>query len=170
MQRLTLHPDCSSGPVTSIEASIAPTSGGFRCSFRVHGDIGRIIIPAAAAPERMDNLWKTTCFEVFWEGEGPDYREFNLSPSTRWACYDFDDFRLNSRDGPAEVAIALSSDENVMELDADIISALPLPAKVALNAIIEDTGGNIQFRALAFQSGKPDFHSSTCRALILPEQ
>lgn len=168
MHSLVLHPHCSAGPITEVEAEIEPTATGCRARFRFSGDISRIKIPELAAPERMDNLWKTTCFEIFWQPEsGTYYREFNLSPSTRWACYDFDDFRLNSRDAPAEVEIECSHDGAELVLSAEIDSHLPTPAAVALNGIVEDLDGNIQFWALAFEDGKPEFHSTTCRQLHL---
>ncbi len=119
----------------------------------------------------MDNLWQTTCFEIFWQPEGGAYyREFNLSPSSRWACYDFDDFRLNSRDAPvSDIAIACSFTDDELVLTASIGSQLPLPASAALNAVVEDLDGNIQFWALAFPDGKPEFHSEVCRQLVLTQ-
>ncbi|GAA4038021.1 DOMON domain-containing protein [Parerythrobacter jejuensis] len=169
MHELVLHPSCEPGPITSVSASIQATPHGCRAKFRFSGDVGRIKVPMPAQSERMDNLWKTTCFEIFWQPQGGTYyREFNLSPSSRWACYDFDDFRLNSRDAPVDaIAIACSQHDAKLELEASIASALPLPAQVALNAIVEDMEGNIQFWALAFADGKPEFHSTTCRALTL---
>jgi hypothetical protein len=168
MHHLTLHPDCLAGPITAISASIEPTKSGCRTTFRATGDLDSIIIPAGDGPLRTDNLWKTTCFEIFWQPRGGAYyREFNLSPSTRWACYDFDDFRLNSRDGPAQVVIQCRREGDALIVEADITSELPLPADVALNGIIEDKQGNIQFWALAFQPGKAEFHSKVCRILEL---
>lgn len=169
MQNLILHPECAAGPITSVSASVQPTKQGCRAQFRLEGDVSAIKIPAPADASRQDNLWKTTCFEIFWQPEGGSYyREFNLSPSSQWACYDFDDFRLNSRDAPVEViAIACVHNEGGLDLRADIASELPLPAAVALNAIVEDKDGNIQFWALAFEPGKPEFHSATCRAIAL---
>ncbi len=133
----------------------------------MEGNISAIRIPDPAESARRDNLWKTTCFEIFWQPAGGSYyREFNLSPSSQWACYDFDDFRLNSRDAPVEaISIACRFDDGELVLDADIASQLPIPADVALNAIVEDKDGNIQFWALAFQPGKAEFHSETCRQL-----
>lgn len=173
MHDLVLHPDCEPGPITRVSADIEPTRDGCRTRFRLEGEVGAIKIPQHAQSERMDNLWKTTCFEIFWQPEGGTYyREFNLSPSSRWACYDFDDVRVNSRDAPVSaIAIACSHNETngqgELMLEASIASELPLPAKVALNAIVEDKAGNIQFWALAFQDGKPEFHSPTCRAITL---
>lgn len=172
MHQLVLHPDCAPGPITAVSASVTPAAAGCRARFRFEGDITRIKVPVHAASERTDFLWKTTCCEIFWRPEsGPGYREFNLSPSGRWACYDFDDFRLNSRDGPVEaIAVACSQHDREMVLEATIASALLLPAQVALNAIIEDAGGNIQYWALAFPEGRPEFHAEACRTIRLEER
>ena len=171
MHRLTLHPDCPPGAITEITADIVATASGARAVFVARGDVARITVPGLQPPGRFDNLWQTTCFEVFWQGvgggEGAAYREFNVSPSSRWACYDFDGFRRNSRDGPAEVTIKLSCDTSELRLEADIVSDLPLPARVALNAIIRDGDGANRFWALAFAPGKPEFHSELCRAVTL---
>lgn len=117
----------------------------------------------------MDNLWRTTCFEIFWQPVGQTaYREFNLSPSSKWAAYDFDDFRTNSRDAPVDaIAVACANSHDHLLLNADIAAELPVPAKVALNAIVECTNGTMQYWALAFADGKPEFHSATCRALTI---
>lgn len=167
MQKLVLHPDCNAGPISEVTASLHATSQGCEAEFRLLGDIGAIKVPMLAASERMDYLWQTTCFEIFWQPEGgKSYREFNLSPSSRWACYNFDDFRTNSRDGAVHaIALASSHDNEELVLKASIASELPDPAKVALNAIVEDLKGDIQFWALAFPEGKPEFHSDVCRQL-----
>jgi len=167
MHKLVLHPECSAVPIESVTASLTPTEQGCSAEFRLHGDISRIKVPVHTASVREDFLWKTTCFEIFWRPDGGQwYREFNLSPSSKWACYDFDDFRLNSRDGPVEaISVESSHTETELVLRASIASELDDPAQVALNAIVEDLEGNIQFWALAFPDGKPEFHSEACRQL-----
>ncbi|MEP5939024.1 MAG: hypothetical protein ABJ239_11910 [Erythrobacter sp.] len=167
MHNLILHPDCKAGPITGICASIQPSEAGCRAQFFLNGDVSAIKVPVHLPSSRQDNLWKTTCFEIFWQPDGGSYyREFNLSPSSQWACYDFDDFRRNSRDALVEnIAIACAHSSDALMLSADIASELPLPGQIALNAIVEDKDGNIQFWALAFQEGKPEFHSETCRSL-----
>jgi hypothetical protein len=167
MNALVLHPDCAAGSIHSIEAAIEPTAKGCRASFVARGDVARIAVPPVDEPGRFDNLWKTTCFEIFWSHDGTSYREFNLSPSTRWACYDFDAFREGMRDAPAEVTIEVSVTDAELRLTAEIHSELPLPATVALNGIIEDADGVNRFWALAFRDGKPEFHAEECRALEL---
>ena len=167
MNALVLHPQCAPGSVTTIMAEIEPTSEGCRATFVAHGQIGAIAVLPVTTPGRFDDLWKTTCFEIFWSHDGTSYREFNLSPSTRWACYDFDSFRAGMRDAPAEVEITVTVTDDELRLDAKIHSSLPLPATGALNAIIADGDGENRFWALAFQPGAPEFHAETCRAFVL---
>ena len=167
MTPLVLHPDCAAGSIASIEASVEPTAQGCRAVFVARGDVSAIAVPAAGTAGRFDNLWKTTCFEIFWSHDGTAYREFNLSPSGRWACYDFGGFRGGMRDAPAEVTITCTASDGELRLEAEIVAKLALPATAALNAIIEDADGVNQFWALAFQPGAPEFHAPACRALHL---
>ena len=167
MHALVLHPDCAAGSVHAIEADIQPTADGCRAIFVAHGKIAQIVVPPVQDTGRFDDLWKTTCFEIFWSHDGNSYREFNLSPSTRWACYDFDAFREGMRDAPADVEIAVEVTDSTLRVTADIRSTLPLPATVALNGIIEDADGVNRFWALAFRDGKPEFHAEECRAEML---
>lgn len=168
-----LHQTCDLGPIKAVTALLTPTPVGCDAEFRLEGDIGAIVMPEPAASERMDNLWKTTCFEIFWQPIGDTYyREFNLSPSGRWACYDFDSFREGMRDAPVDAisiacSISRSDDFGQLILKASIAAELPDPAQVALNAIVEHPDGGLQFWALAFPPGKPEFHSEACRQLIV---
>ena len=167
MNPLVLHPQCAPGSIVRIDAEIEATPTGCRALFIATGDVARIKMPAPQADRgRCDDLWQTTCFEIFWQPAGGTfYREFNLSPSSRWACYDFDDFREGMRNAPAKVEIDVAVTADTLRLEAHIESDLPEPASVALNAIIEDADGVNRFWALAFQEGKPEFHSIVCRAL-----
>jgi hypothetical protein len=169
MHMLTLHPQSSTGSITKIQANIEPITGGCRATFVAIGQIDAMRVPAIEADRgRHDNLWKTTCFEIFWQPEDQTrYREFNLSPSTRWACYDFDDFRVGMRNAPANVEIVVMVSDTELRVTATILSDLPVPARVALNAIIEDGDGVNRFWALDFPDGAPEFHSPVCRQLAL---
>jgi len=169
MTPLMLHQTCDLGPIQAVTARVSPTEIGCDAEFRFEGSIGGIKVPQAAAPERMDNLWKTTCFEIFWQPIGGSYyREFNLSPSGRWAAYDFDSFHEGMRDAPVDaIAVASSHSGSELVLKASIAAELPAPAQVALNAIVEHHDGTLQFWALAFPPGKPEFHSEACRQAIV---
>ena len=169
MHPLMLHVACDLGPIRAVTASVTATSQGCEAEFRLDGRVPAIILPPPAMAARRDNLWQTTCFEIFWQPLGDTrYREFNLSPSGQWAAYDFDSFREGMRDAPVDaIAIACSHDENGLVLKASIAAVLPAPAQVALNAIVEHPDGGMQFWALGFPPGKPEFHSEACRTLVI---
>lgn len=176
MQPLMLHRTCDLGPIRAVTATLRATATGCEAEFRLDGRVDAIVLPAPAPSERTDNLWKTTCFEIFWQPiGGTSYREFNLSPSGRWAAYDFDAFREGMRDAPVEAisvacAHAVNEGRGELVLKASIAADLPAPAQVALNAIVEHEGGALQFWALAFPPGQPEFHSEACRQLIVERQ
>ena len=169
MHPLMLHVACDLGPVRAVTAAVTATPEGCEAEFRLDGHIPAIVLPPAGRGERRDNLWQTTCFEIFWQPiGGTAYREFNLSPSGDWAAYDFDSFREGMRDAPVDaIAIACSHDEAGLILKASIAADLPTPAQVALNAIVEHPGGAKQYWALAFPPGRPEFHSEANRTLIV---
>lgn len=164
-----LHVACDLGPIRAVTAAVTATSEGCHAEFRLEGEVARIVLPQPAAPARQDNLWQTTCFELFWQPlGGTAYREFNLSPSGRWAAYDFESFRTGMRDLPVQaIAIGCAHDASGLVLTAAIAAELPDPAQVALNAVIEQADGHKQYWALAFPPGKPEFHSEANRALIV---
>lgn len=169
MRPLMLHRTCDLGPIRAVTADIRATPTGCEAQFRLDGQVGSIVLPAPAPSARTDNLWKTTCFEIFWQPiGGTAYREFNLSPSGRWAAYDFDAFREGMRDAPVDaIALSTAHSDGELTLKAAIAADLPAPAQVALNAIVEHPGGALQFWALAFPPGKPEFHSEACRQWII---
>lgn len=169
MKSLVLHPHCATGSIVRIDAEIEATPTGCRALFIALGDVVRIKMPVLQPDRaRYDDLWRTTCFEIFWQPVGGQfYREFNLSPSTRWACYDFNEFRTGMRNAPAKVNVDVAVTAESLRLEAHIESDLPVPATVALNGIIEDADGVNRFWALAFQDGEPEFHSQICRAWSL---
>jgi hypothetical protein len=172
MKSLVLHSDCSPGSITRIDAEIEATPTGCRVLFSAAGDVARIKIPDTQTDRgRFDDLWRTTCFEIFWQPAGGSfYREFNLSPSMRWACYDFDRFRTGMRNAPTQIDIDVVVTAETLRLEAYIESDLPVPASIALNGIIEDADGVNRFWALAFQDGEPEFHSEICRAWSIIEK
>ncbi|MCK0128411.1 hypothetical protein [Erythrobacter sp. F6033] len=164
-----LHQTCDLGPIRSVTASLQPNMMGCEAEFRLDGSIAGIKVPDYSSSGRTDNLWKSTCFEIFWQPiGGSSYREFNLSPSSQWACYDFDGFRDGMRDGDVTgMSVSCSKSDHELVLKAGIMCDLAVPAQVALNAVVEHADGGLQYWALAFAPGKPEFHSEACRSMIV---
>lgn len=128
-------------------------------------------VPGPLSPARTDELWRTTCFELFVKCVGADaYTEYNFSPSSEWAAYAFDGYRLNIRNAPMHHPAILGwcdGQDYVLEVDRGPI--LPTgDILLSLSAVIEETDGTKSYWALRHPPGKPDFHHPDCFALHLP--
>ena len=134
---------------------------------------GKIIVPPFARRVRRDELWRTTCFELFVQANGSEsYCEFNFSPSQAWASYDFDDYRegMRERELPRAPVISWRGGKSALTV-CDVAvprSGLPsMPYAFNLTAIIEEEGGRNSYWALRHPNGPPDFHDPACFAGML---
>lgn len=166
MPSLVRHPDAPPGAIHSIEAELERLPKGAIATFRVLGDLAKLVIPPPAVPDRTDGLWRTTCFELFVAGEGSEYREFNLSPSGQWAAYEFEDYRAGMLDIPAHVETEIYTTNSALDFSAKIYAEFPNPVLVGLTAVIEESDGEIRYWSTAFAPGKPDFHAPAVRSLL----
>ena len=175
MQTYELIPHPAHPPlqVKSVEARVIGRDADWlRLRWRVEG-AQALIVPPFAGRGRADELWRTTCFELFLRpDEGQSYCEFNLSPSERWAAYDFDDYRegMRSRPSPQEPTCTIRQGSSFAIFDAAVpIAALPGEAcAMGLTAVIEEMGGVKSYWALAPGGATPDFHDASCFTARLP--
>ena len=95
-------------------------------------------------------------------GEGPEYREFNFSPSGEWAAYDFQSYRNGGvLENALSPGIVVRKATDKLELAAKISQGhLPhdRPLRLGLSAVVEDADGILSYWALRHPPGKPDFH------------
>ena len=166
---LCSHPAHPPGAVRSLDVTATRSAGGLALTYCLTGDIAALAIPPQAAPHCADNLWQTTCFELFLRGEGAAYREYNFSPSGEWAAYAFDSYRAGRRDIPAQIAIATNGDAESLNLTATLVTDLADVTSLALSAVIEERDGHKSFWALTHHAGPPDFHHDACFALRLAD-
>jgi hypothetical protein len=169
MPSLVRHPETPPGAIQSIDARLERCPGGAVATFIVTGDIQHLVLSPLAKPQRVDELWRTTCFELFIGGDGGAYREYNLAPSNAWAAYDFDGYRDGMRPADADILIRTDSEPGRLVLLADIRAGFPPFAPIGLTAVIEETDGAIRYWATSFEPGKPDFHAPGVRSLLLGE-
>ena len=105
------------------------------------------------------------------EGEGPDYREFNFSPSGEWAAYAFHSYRNGGvLENELSPGIVVSKTMERLELGAEICQGLvphDRPLRLGLSAVVEDVDGILSYWALRHPPGKPDFHHTDAFALQL---
>ena len=97
------------------------------------------------------------------------YREFNFSPSTQWAAYDFDSYRAGMRNADVLAPrIEVRYGPERYELYAAFDLPGGTPWRLALTAVIEETDGVKSYWALKHPPGKPDFHHADGFVLELP--
>lgn len=168
---LTPHPDTPSAAATSVVVEVGPISGHqLRLRYEVQGRLDDLAVPAPADPERVDDLWRHTCFEAFARVHGAaGYDEFNFSPSTQWAVYRFE----GHRSGMGKPVVLAPRVEGGVEDDVYVLhAAFDLPGhgpwRLALSAVIEDTRGAKLYWALRHPKGAPDFHHADSFVLELP--
>ena len=132
--------------------------------FGVGAPADRFLIPKSAEPGRIDELWRTTCFEAFLRGEEDAYREWNFSPSGDWAAYDFAAYREGS--GEPEVAapyIRMEDNMTWWAVGATIATGAEQSWHLGLSAVLEEKDGTKSYWALAHSNpDKPDFHLADC--------
>lgn len=168
------HRDHPPLAVTSVEARVISYDANWlRLRWRIEGS-GKLFVPPFAGKGRAGDLWKTTCFEAFIQPPGGEaYVELNLSPSERWAAWDFSGHRVNvgDRPMPREPECTMRQGSTFAIFDA-AVPAAGLPHEecaLGLTAVIEEEGGVISFWALAHPaSGKADFHDAACFTATLP--
>src|SRR5580700_9156406 len=145
-QTLRLHPDSQCAAATRIEADVArPRPGNMILSYVVSGRIGDLRMPPVVAAARADELWRHTSFEAFVRpSTGSAYYEFNFSPSTQWAAYQFSGYRSAMRDATEIVAprIEVRSTAESYTLQASLeLDGLSLPWRIGLSGVLEETNG-----------------------------
>jgi len=165
---LTPHPDFPCQSVSRIEVEIARTGAALTLTYIVSGRIRDLALPSVAAPARADGLWRHTCFEAFVRPEpGEGYTEYNLAPSTQWAAYGFTGYRESMAPADATPRIEVHASDSALTLIA-LLEPPPGPCRVALSAVIEETGDAKSYWALAHPPGRPDFHHAAGFILTLP--
>ena len=166
------HPETPPLAARAITARIKLTQHWLTLRWRIEGS-GALVVPPLAGKGRADGLWQATCFELFLKTpDSETYAELNLSPSERWAAYDFDTYRagMGPRHMPRDpvCTMRLCKDLAIFDAAVPLAGLPPLPWSCGLSAVIEEEGDRKSYWALAHAPGKPDFHAPTCFAATLP--
>ena len=170
--RLVPHPARPPDQVTGVAVDVWADPDEILLTFKVEG-ADALLLPDLATPGRRDELWKSTCFELFLQPVGGEaYVEFNLSPSSEWAAYRFTGYR----DGVADLHVqaepyvdrGMPPEDFVIEADVDLSDVSGDAFKMGLSAVIEEISGRKSYWALAHPPGDaPDFHHPDCFAAEL---
>ena len=126
-----------------------------------------LIWPAAAtSPKRRDELWQSTCLELFIaQPNEPRYWEINLSPSGNWNVYRLSGYRQALQEEPSIQRISLSShsaaDRHQLEATIQLPPALSqvAPLEANLCAVLQHNNGSNSYWALCHPGSEADFHA-----------
>lgn len=159
------------------QTHLEPT--GLTVQFLLQGQLHFVETPLPAlTPQFRDELWKSTCFEVFVGHDGqPQYLEVNASPSGDWASYIFKAYRQKEdspqlHDRPFKVEISsefLSHNQLTLEVKIPRLlldEAIPhfniAGLRIGLATVLEDRRHHLSYWALQHHSAAPDFHKANC--------
>jgi hypothetical protein len=172
--RLVCHPATPSILVESIEVTCERVGvDSLWLRYHVEMPLDSLFLPDETEPARADGLWKTTCFEAFLRlPDAKAYVEYNASPSSQWAAYRFEDYRVGMAELPLEDAPEIGNDASDSHFALEVAYALPSEwagqsLELGLSAVIEEIDGTKSYWALAHPPGAPDFHHGDCFALQL---
>ena len=146
---------------------------GIDLCFEITGDVSQIDFESTkSSPQRMDNLWQKTCFEVFIKSDNSaSYWEYNMSPSKDWAIYGFTDYREGKFDELSieDLPIQTMQQETLFTLQCFIVFPRALlneklnenlhkKLKIGLSTVIQNSNGDIYYYALHHSKMEADFH------------
>jgi hypothetical protein len=168
---LTAHPSTPCEAVRTIEVRVQVRETDLLVlEYALQGELSCLRIPAKSTAQRVDELWKHTCFEAFLvTDESPGYYELNFSPSGEWSAYRFSAYRtgMAPADGVGVPTTSVLVGATGLRLEAAIAVAAireltqaggRARLRIALAAVIENSAGRLSYWAQHHAAGKPDFH------------
>ncbi len=154
-------------PDIQITGTVSRNKNVLAVNFMLTGRTDVILFPEAAKyPQRRDDLWKTTCFEIFLAmPENPEYWEFNMSPSGDWNAYHMDAYRqVGLREETCIQKLQFSLEKRIenitVEATVDLTSFIEerLPIQAEITSVIEDKNEHETYWALMHPGPHADFH------------
>lgn len=164
---LALHPTETRQARHQVRASARKIAGQKLMTLRFEiigsGNISCQLSEHDVASQRLDDLWKSTCFECFIAGASDNYQEWNFAPNGNWNAYDFDSYRKEMQPAnvqPPSIARTSTSDRARFEIDFSVGEELSFEVlKISLTAVVLEKGDDKPFYwALSHAGAKSDFH------------
>mgnify|MGYP001243253844 CR=1 FL=1 len=112
----------------------------------------------------LENLWTTTCFEIFLKNEKTsDYYEFNFNSKGEWNVFYFSDYRQrvgsskNSVEVKMQTQVFAGRPLLVYSFDISNLANLKFPSQINLSAVTKGKAG-ITYWSQKHNGQKADFH------------
>lgn len=150
-----------------ISGSVDRRPGTLLVTYIMAGDLERIVLPEPAlSVSRRHELWRRTCFEVFFGTTGQNaYWEGNFSPSGHWNIYRFTDYRRGMAEeqrsgrplcrrvviGKSRLELACSMDIHDLCPDSEVLM-------IGIACVILEENGRLSYWAVDHCGARPDFH------------
>ncbi len=120
-----------------------------------------------------EDLWKTTCFEIFLKNlNSNDYYEFNFNSQGDWNLFYFKDYREREKNFKHTVTVSVQNEKLLnkttlmYKFDIAKLDKLNFPCQVNLSSVIK-TKSEISYWSQKHTGAKPDFHDSKNFSLLL---
>jgi len=154
-------------PDITLTGTISRMENRIAVSYSLAGTIEDLLLPPLShQPRRKNELWKTTCFEMFLASKDQThYWEFNFSPSGDWNIYRMDAYRrrgFREETSIPGLTIRTNREGGVLGLATDLdlgpIASNDDILQLGLSAVIQTREGNETYWALTHPGPQPDFH------------
>lgn len=161
-------------PLPQLTGLISRQASVLHLQYKLEANLAQLVVPAPVHPaQRRDQLWETTCFELFLGIPGdPCYWELNFSPSGHWNCYAFADYRqrlpvddanssdcpLNTESLPMHWLRSADSLGLLLTLDLTPLGLALAPLELSVTAVLEWESGEIEYWAIQHCGNQADFH------------
>lgn len=143
-----------------ISSKIEISKYSINAFYKIAGDLSSLILPSKKKSIFANDLWKTTCFELFlFENSSDHYYEFNFSPSHEWCCYEFSSYR-NKKCDVSDLRIQIDSDRKKDNYQMTVKLEFPNSITDYLSSptAVTQTSKSLNYWAIRHVGDSPDFH------------
>ena len=123
-------------------------------------EINEILIPQKKVLVRENELWKSTCMELFLkDAKESNYKELNVSLDGKWNAYEFSCYRTEMKKSRSVIVSEVKSlDTNIFWVRFEFRDKLASQLLINPASVIKNIDEGVTYFAPAHQEG-PDFHS-----------
>jgi hypothetical protein len=157
-----LTPHSEPVPGVHISGDIQFYDEKFIMKFQWEDTQNNIFFEAQGSPSRTTELWKSTCFEAFFQPQGQSkYFEINLAATGAWDAYEFESYREPQPPKRSTRIQLMSFKKTANSLEASFfLDSRPSTYNCSLTVVIELKDRSKHYFALKHTGKKPDFHLS----------
>ena len=123
-------------------------------------EINEILTPQKKVLVRENELWKSTCMELFLKNvKESNYQELNVSLDGKWNAYEFSGYRTEMEKSRSVIVSEVTSlDTNIFWVRFEFRDKLAYQLLINPASVIKNIDGGVTYFAPAHQE-RPDFHS-----------